>query len=234
MPRPVRQVSLAAALAAAALSLPSSWGHQAARTTSVSGSLTVWDQGDRQAEDVGRAVVWLEGAALDSLIPDTATVLTEQKEFRPRVTVVTVGSTVSFSNNDPFNHNVFSLSPENPFDLGLYGRRDAARTTEVRRPGLVRVYCNVHATMSAFVVVIPTPYHTRPAADGGFRLDGVPAGRYTLKAWHERSEAVAERPVVIPAGGARDLRIELDARRFKPEQHLNKFGKPYRTAGRRY
>jgi hypothetical protein len=87
MPRPVRQVSLAVALTAAVFSLPSSWGHQAARTTSVSGSLTVWDQGDRQAEDVGRAVVWLEGAALDSLIPDTATVLTEQKEFRPRVTV---------------------------------------------------------------------------------------------------------------------------------------------------
>jgi plastocyanin len=216
-----------------ALSLAFAGSGRARRTASVSGSLTVWDTGDRQAEDVGQAVVWLEGGAPDSLAPDTSTVLTEQKEFRPRVTVLPVGSVVAFPNNDPFNHNVFSLSPERQFDLGLYGR-GKSKSIDFPSAGLVRVYCNVHATMSAFVVVVPTAFHARPAADGSFRLDGVPAGRYTLKAWHERSETVAERPLVIGARGMDDVRIELDARQFKPEQHLNKFGKPYRTAGRRY
>ncbi|HET7039876.1 MAG TPA: hypothetical protein VFH97_08300 [Gemmatimonadales bacterium] len=66
------------------------------------------------------------------------------------------------------------------------------------------------------------------------RLDWVPAGRYTLKAWHERAAAVAERTLVVGGRGAGDVRLELDARQFRPVQHLNKFGQPYRTAGRRY
>lgn len=205
----------------------------APRAARVSGSLVVWDKGDRQAEDVGEAVVWLEAAGRDSTSPDTAAVLTEQKEFRPRISVVTVGSTVRFPNNDGFNHNVFSLSPEGPFDLGLYGR-NRVKSAAFPRAGLVRVYCNVHASMSAFVLVLPTPRHARPSVDGRFRFEDVPPGRYTLKAWHERADAVAERVVVVSPRGTDDLRIELDARRFTPVEHLNKFGKPYRTTGRRY
>jgi plastocyanin len=205
----------------------------APRAASVSGSLVVWDRGDRQAEDVGQAVVWLEPPAREMPGPDTATVITEGKEFRPRVTVVPVGSTVSFPNNDGFNHNVFSLSPESPFDLGLYGRGQA-KSAGFPRAGLVRVYCNVHANMSAFIVVVPTRLYTRPAADGSFSLEDVPPGRYLLKAWHERAGAIAERAVIVPERGTRDLRIELDARQFRPVEHLNKYGRPYRTAGRRY
>jgi plastocyanin len=230
MPRPERALALAAALTGATVTGHHAPGH---RPPPVTGTLVVWDKGDRQAADVAQAVVWLEGAFADSAPPDTATVLTEGKEFRPRVTVVTVGSTVAFPNNDGFNHNVFSVSPEGAFDLGLYGR-GRSRSADFPRAGLVRVYCNVHATMSAFVLVLPTGRSARPAADGSFRIDGVPPGRYTLKAWHERADAMAERVVVVPPGGAADLRIELDARQFKTVEHLNKFGKPYRTAGRRY
>jgi plastocyanin len=226
MPGPVRWI-LVAALAAPAGGAP------AAQQPAVTGTLVVRDKGDRQAEDVGQAVIWLEAAGLAAPAPDTVEVLTEGKEFRPRVSVVTVGSTISFPNNDPFNHNVFSLSPESAFDLGLYGR-GRAKSADFPKPGLVRVYCNVHATMSAFVVAVPTVFHARPSADGTFRLDGVPAGRYRLKAWHERAAAVAERDVMVGARGAGDLRVELDARQFAPVQHLNKFGQPYRTAGRRY
>jgi plastocyanin len=222
---------LAAAAVVCLTALPPS---RAAAQGSVTGMLLVRDRGDRQAEDVGQAVVWLDGPGVAAPRPDTAVVLTEGKQFRPRITVVSVGSVVSFPNNDPFNHNVFSLSAESSFDLGLYGRRDTARTARFPRAGLVRIYCNVHATMSAFVVVVPTPLHTRPAADGSFRLDRVPAGRYTVKAWHERAAAVVERVLVVGARGAGDVRLELDARQFRPEQHLNKFGQPYRTAGRRY
>jgi plastocyanin len=227
MPGPVRWL-LAGALAAPVAGVPA-----VAQQVAVSGTLLVRDKGDRQAEDVGQAVVWLEAAGLTAPAPDSAVVMTEGKEFRPRITVVAVGSTVSFPNNDPFNHNVFSLSPESSFDLGLYGR-GRSRSADFPRAGLVRVYCNVHATMSAFVVAVPTPYHARPAADGTFRLEGVPAGRYTLKAWHERAAAVAERELIVSPRGVDPLRVELDARRFTPVAHLNKFGQPYRTAGRRY
>jgi hypothetical protein len=88
--------------------------------------------------------------------------------------------------------------------------------------------------MSAFVLVLATPFHTRPAADGTFRLAVVPPGRYVLKAWHERADAVAEHAIVVPDAGLAGLRIEVDARQFKEVTHLNKFGQPYRAVGRRY
>ena len=95
--------------------------------------------------------------------PVQAEIGTADKAFSPHVLVVPVGSTVSFPNHDPFNHNVFSLSEENPFDLGLYGRGET-RSVRFTRPGIVRVYCNVHAQMSALVVVRDSPV-VRPAAE---------------------------------------------------------------------
>ncbi len=119
-----------------------------AQTPSVSGRVTVIDRGDKVARDVGQAVVWLETGESAAVTPDTVQIAMSDKEFSPRVVVVPTGSTIGFPNNDPFNHNVFSLSPEGPFDLGLYGRREAKSTT-LNQPGILRVYCNVHARMSA-------------------------------------------------------------------------------------
>ncbi len=97
----------------------------------VSGRLTMWDKGKRQAQDVGQAVIWLATAAPAPSAPVRAEISTADKEFSPHVLVVPLGSTVSFPNHDPFNHNVFSLSEENPFDLGLYGRGET-RSVQVR------------------------------------------------------------------------------------------------------
>ncbi|HEX6434495.1 MAG TPA: hypothetical protein VFZ87_09630, partial [Gemmatimonadales bacterium] len=96
---------------------------------SINGRLTLLDKGDRQAEDVGQAVLWLATPARVSVPPVRAEINTADKQFSPHVMVVPVGSTVTFPNHDPFNHNVFSLSEENPFDLGLYGRGE---TREVK------------------------------------------------------------------------------------------------------
>ena len=87
------------------------------------------DRGDRPADDVGQAVAWLSAAAPVSTAPAQAQIGTEKKEFSPHVLVIPAGSTVSFPNHDPFNHNVFSLSEEAPFDLGLYSRGEARSVT---------------------------------------------------------------------------------------------------------
>lgn len=199
----------------------------------VSGKVVVLDKGDKPARDAGQAVVWLEAAAPGPVTPVTAHIVTSDKEFKPRVVVVPVGSTVDFPNSDPFDHNVFSLSEEGPFDLGLYGR-GTARSAQFKRPGIIRVYCNVHAQMSAFVVVRDGPWFTQPAGDGTFSLGPVPPGRYTVHAWHERAAAFAPESLVVTASGVSGLDLTLDARGYKFVQHLNKFGQPYATRGRRY
>jgi plastocyanin len=198
----------------------------------VGGRITMFDKGDRPAEDVGQAVVWLESGAPRAVEPVTAEIGTSDKEFSPHVLVVPAGSTVGFPNHDPFNHNVFSLSEENPFDLGLYGRGET-RTARFARPGIVRVYCNVHAQMSAIVVVRDNPYFAQPASDGSFTLPSVPPGRYRLHLWHERAPEVTQE-LVVSDTGVGDLALELDARGYQFTPHLNKHGQPYPQQGRRY
>jgi plastocyanin len=198
----------------------------------VSGRITMLDKGDRPAEDVGQAVVWLASQRAPSAAPVEREIITAEKQFSPHVLVVPAGSTISFPNHDPFNHNVFSLSEENPFDLGLYSRGET-RSVRFARPGIVQVYCNVHAQMSAIVVVRDNPYFSQPAGDGSFSFRAVPAGKYQLHLWHERAPEVI-RDLAVPAGGIRDLSLELDARGYRFKPHLNKLGQPYPQQGRRY
>src|SRR5918995_4834565 len=152
----------------------------------VQGRLTLLDKGDRQAEDVGQAVLWLATPARVTISPVRAEINTAEKQFSPHVLVVPVGSTVTFPNHDPFNHNVFSLSEENPFDLGLYSRGET-RSARFDRAGIVRIYCNVHAQMSALVVVRDNPYFVQPSGDGTFSIPAVPPGTYVVHVWHERA-----------------------------------------------
>ncbi len=217
------------ALFAAMALLPAATRHP---PPSVGGRITVLDRGDRPAEDVGQAVVWLATPTPVASPRTTAQIGTEKKEFSPHVLVIPAGSTVSFPNHDPFNHNVFSLSEEAPFDLGLYSRGEA-RSVIFARPGIVRVYCNVHAQMSALVVVRDNPYFTQPASDGSFTLAGMPPGKYVLHVWHERARE-ATREIQVSGAGIGDLNIELDARGYRFVPHLNKLGKPYPQQGRRY
>ncbi|HEY2825918.1 MAG TPA: hypothetical protein VGI83_10265 [Gemmatimonadales bacterium] len=199
----------------------------------VAGKVSVLDKGNKQADDIGTTVIWLEGPSAPAAQPKAVQVLTEEKEFRPRIAVVTVGSTVTFPNNDPFNHNVFSLSPEGPFDLGLYARGQQASSTKLLKPGLIRVYCNIHPQMGAFIVVRDNPYFTQPGVDGSFQISGVRPGAYTLHAWHERAAEVTK-PVTVTSAGVTDAAIELDARGYTFKPHLNKLGQPYARGGVRY
>jgi plastocyanin len=198
----------------------------------VSGRLTMLNQGDRQAQDVGQAVIWLATPSRVPTAPVRAEISTANKQFSPHVLVVPLGSTVTFPNHDPFNHNVFSLSEESPFDLGLYSRGET-RSAKFNQAGIVRIYCNVHPQMSALVVVRDNPYYGQPSSDGSFSIPAVPPGNYVVHAWHERSPELSQELEVTP-GGIGDLNLELDARGYKFKPHLNKHGQPYAQQGRRY
>jgi len=200
----------------------------------VSGHLKVLDRGWQVAQDVEQAVLWLVPArgTPPAVVPGRADITTEHRAFSPHVTVVTAGSTVRFPNRDGFNHNVFSLTDGDQFDLGLYDRGEG-KTTVLAAPGIVNVFCNVHSTMSAIVVVRNTPWFTQPTADGSFTIANVPPGEYILHAYHERA-GESSQPVTVTAGGAMLPDLQLDARGFVQQEHLNKFGRPYARTGRRY
>lgn len=177
------------------------------------------------ASDAADAVVWFvpEGGVA-SPAPVRAEVQTRDRRFEPRVTVVPAGSEVWFPNSDPILHNVFSVSPGNRFDLGLY-RKGPGKMARIEKPGLVRVYCNVHHSMSAYVLVLDTPFVTRPAPDGRFSLTGLPPGAGTLHVWHERANP-ARQTITLPL--ERTLALTLELRPAGPVEHLDKQGKPYR------
>ena len=199
----------------------------------VAGRIVILEKDNKPSPDLSDAVLYLEAPATVATAgrPSTVEIAITDKTYAPHVVVVPVGSTVRFPNHDPFNHNVFSVNEPNSFDLGLYGRGDAKSHT-FDHPGLVRVYCNVHPRMVAYVLVMENRYYVQPGNDGSFTIDNVPAGRYRLHVWHERIPSEVVRDVTVGAT-LPDLQIALNARGYKWEPHRNKYGRNYPTnAGR--
>jgi plastocyanin len=195
----------------------------------VSGVLTFEERPGSERGDPRAAVVYLEPRASGQPVPlelRSATVAMRGREFLPRVRVLQAGGTVSFPNEDPFSHNVFSNVELGPFDLGLY-RRGSTRSVRFARAGVYPIYCNIHSKMVSFVVAVPTPWVTQPDANGRFVLRDVPSGSYVLHVWHERAADETRQEIVVSAAGVDGLQLTIDARTYVEGPHLNKFGRPY-------
>jgi plastocyanin len=165
---------------------------------------------ERDAADRLRSVVYLETAprsAFDQAEPVRAVMDQRNETFVPHLLAVTTGTTVDFPNSDRIYHNVFSLSKAKSFDLGRYA---VGRSKSVRfdRPGIVRVFCDIHSHMSAFILVFNHPFYAVTDTEGRYHIDNVPPGTYTVVAWNE-GVASDPKPVVVPDGGATELDFAL-------------------------
>ncbi len=174
----------------------------------------------QKRKDYSGVVVWLEPASGRPHLPRRTYIMTQKgKRFIPHVLPITVGSTVNFPNEDIVFHHVFSNSAEQPFDTDLYPPGES-RKMEFRRDGVVRVFCKIHSSMSAVIVVLQTPYFAVSAPDGAIRIKRVPPGQYTLRVWHERASEDTltglARAVSIGEAG-----LKLDAIRISESGYLD-------------
>lgn len=111
-----------------------------------------------------------------------------QMVFRPLVLPIVAGTTVDFPNEDPLFHNVFSYSEPREFDLGRYPRGEKKSVT-FNRPGIVKVYCDIHSYMYATILVLKNPFFALPDDDGSYAITDIPPGEYHLTFWYGRNKA---------------------------------------------
>jgi len=203
--------------AAATIGKKDSRTNAADRTSFVTGKLTV--DGAMPA-DVYVYVRNVRGAVARD---KTVQIVQKDKRFVPETLVVQRGTKVSFPNMDAVYHNVFSPSPAQPFDLGIYRADDPVRSQILLTPGVVDIYCNMHSRMRASILVVPNALYTKVGPGGSFRIDRVPLGRRELVFWSPSTSPATVVVEVRPEGATANAQIKT----IVLPPHNNKLGRPY-------
>jgi plastocyanin len=164
----------------------------------------------RGVPDRLKSVVYLESAPRGAFEQNEAghAVMDQRNEtFVPHVLAITTGTTVDFPNSDHFYHNVFSLSKARPFDLGRYPAGNS-RSIRFDRAGIIRVFCDIHSHMNAFILVFSHPFFALTDDEGRYRIENVPPGTYNVVAWNE-GLASDPKAVTVGDGAAAELDFSL-------------------------
>lgn len=204
---------------------------QIAAGANINGRIRI--EGDRKTGNFEGVAVWLvplQGRA-PAPPPQIHKVIQKGKRFLPHLSVIGVGSTVDWPNLDPIFHNAFSNFAGQPFDTGLYPPGGTQRVRFMRE-GVVRVFCNIHATMSAVIVVSPSPWFAATRLDGTFTITDVPPGSYLMRVWHERATEATlralDRRVTIESDGSVSLDpMVISEAGYVSAPHKNKYGVEY-------
>ena len=192
----------------------------------------------RHHQNFSGVVVWLEpvgrpAAVVQADSHSPAVMAQKMKAFVPHVVAIPAGSSVEFPNFDPIFHNAFSSYSGQVFDVGLYPP-GKSRVVTFKREGVVRVFCNIHSTMSAVIVVLKTPYFAVSDESGAVSIPDVPAGDYTLHVYHERALpktlSAFERTVKVGPEGLDLSRLVISETQYVQPPHQNKYGMDYPAA----
>jgi plastocyanin len=186
--------------------------------------------------DYSGVVIWLEPMNAKTEIPKPspaalhARMVQKDKTFTPHILAIPVGASVDFPNFDPIFHNAFSNYNGKTFDLALYPP-GTSKSVVFSRAGVARVFCNIHANMSAVIVVLDTPFFDTSKRTGAFEIGGIPRGDYTLHVFHERATEATlnalDRRVAVAADSVALPPIAISESGFLPIPHNNKYGHDY-------
>jgi plastocyanin len=152
-----------------------------------------------------------ESGKLPPASPQKAIVDQVELSFVPEVTVIPVGSSVSFPNSDQVSHQVYSFSPARRFQLPLYRGQPHAPVV-FDQPGIVTLGCNIHDNMAAFIVVTAAPFFGRTDDKGAWTIPNLPDGLYRVRIWHpllKDQTKMLERPVRV-AAGSNDVALKIE------------------------
>jgi hypothetical protein len=185
--------------------------------------------------DYAGVAIWLLPLSGEPLHPPLKhpVMLQKNKTFIPHVLTIGAGSTVEFPNEDPIFHNAFSNFNGQIFDVGLY-QPGSTRSVRFYRPGIVRVFCNIHPAMSAVIVVVDSPFFTTTTSDGRFSFPDVPPGPYEIHFFHERATAETLRKLTKSVSVSTKTNlggIEISETGYLPVPHKNKYGNDYPQHG---
>ncbi len=204
------------------------WTPGFAIAATLTGTVEIWEPSGKKAVKLDshrNAVVFVTGFSEPPPTGRRAALAQKNKAFTQRVLVITQGEVVEFPNHDPIFHNVWSRSPAKIFDLGLY-KHPETKPVQFLKPGIVTVFCNIHAHMIASILVLPNNKVAKTDASGRFRIEGIPAGKRTVYAWVEGAKPV-KRKATFSDGKPLQMKFKLLLRRI-PISHFNKEGRPYR------
>ncbi|MCX6938478.1 MAG: methylamine utilization protein [Verrucomicrobia bacterium] len=183
----------------------------------------VVDAAGELVSDVVLSLTPLDGQAMPPSVAGEAKISQIKQEYSPYVTAVRTGTPVEFPNLDTIQHHIYSVSKPKRFEIPLYepGRSEVVTFDQ---PGLVVIGCNIHDWMSAYVLVLDTPWFGKTTADGRVSLADLPSGRYRLELWHPRVSKPLSREVTLgTTSGAEPLRLTLALR---PDRRLRRAPTP--------
>jgi plastocyanin len=157
------------------------------------------------------AVVYLEGDFAISSSTNAPSVKMEQRhyQFAPGTLAIQKGTSVEFPNLDDAYHNVFSYSRAKRFDLGRYRKEEKPAALTFDKPGVVKLYCEIHEHMRGTILVLDSPYFVKTDPAGKFRIEHLPRGKFTLKAWINEKTVLAK-PVDLKDGGVVKIDFSRD------------------------
>ena len=187
----------------------------------------------RSGRNYSGVVIWLDAVGDPPHAAARLTMEQKGKRFVPHVLAAQVGTTVQFPNLDPIFHNAFSSFSGQIFELGLYPP-GTSRDVTFTRPGVVRIFCNIHPEMSGVIVVVKGPWFAVSAESGAFAIHGVPPGDYRLRVFHERATqatlAALERRVRVSTQDVSLAPLDISEIGYIEVPHKNKYGLDYPPA----